>query len=243
MKQIVILVFISIFFVSCLKDAEIETFVDVPSQILVHNSFYVQGVSHDKTSWLVVRRDNSTGVSGMVIKPIKVNAGTYYNFTIPVDSGVNVSNNEYFRVILHEDTGLPGEFEYTGTGGNDQPIANERGVVEDRFYIRAPVLSIKDQVISNDSLAIDSVVVGVNSWLVIYKADVNENIGDEVGGAFVFGGITKNRKMKLDSTILPGTKLISRLHLDFQPYQVFTDETDIIEVFNNDSLETTFSAE
>lgn len=236
MKYLVILICLAAL-ISCNKEDNFSSSIDVESQILVHNEVFVNEVSYSGNFWVVLYKDSDNSIIGN----LQAFPGKYFDFAIRIDSGVTVSDQEFLRLALHEDNGTIGEFEYNGAGGNDQLLVLNGNAMEKRFFIREPFLQINDQAIVNDSIRVDSVITGVNSWISVFTVNNTGQPDSQVGLVYVPGGISKNFKIKLtDATLQAGTNLLARLHLDTTPYESFSS-ADIVEIFNTDTIKQTIT--
>ncbi|NJK87195.1 MAG: hypothetical protein HC906_15655 [Bacteroidales bacterium] len=230
MKNLILILFMTFILLSCFKNEEIDTQLIVYNQIPVQNGIFVNYAYHNNNYWMVLKRSNDSVIS----EPVLINGQQVYNFFMPIDDRFVIANNESLKVALHEDTGTPGVFEYSGSSGEDQPVNRGSLQIKD-FKVRAPFISIKDQMV-NDSLAFDSLGIGYFGWLTIDKVDETEEFG-KIGIAYInVAGIYRNFKVNLEEDIQAGDTLVTRLFIDQTIMQSFSEESDPPEVFNNDTI-------
>ncbi|WP_051286261.1 DUF7282 domain-containing protein [Salinimicrobium terrae] len=105
----------------------------VSDQALIDNSITVQNVNLDMDGWVVIHASNEAGdgpmVPEIISEPEYVEAGSNSDVVVTFSEDANVSAGDTVWVMLHEDTGTEGVYEFDGSNGLDLPISDEDGVV------------------------------------------------------------------------------------------------------------------
>ncbi|GAA5020704.1 hypothetical protein GCM10011506_04250 [Marivirga lumbricoides] len=86
----------------------------------------VESITVGQPSWVVVHRDDGTGegfvAPGIISVPVLLEAGTTTDIEISFEDGEEIEDGERLWVMLHNDNGTVGEYEFDGANGFDSPI-------------------------------------------------------------------------------------------------------------------------
>lgn len=219
----------------------------VNDQTLSQNSVWISSVDIPMNGWAVIHRDNGSGspsVPDIISEPILLQAGMNTDISVPILSTESLSDGEQLWVMLHEDTGQSGTYEFDG-GSIDVPYLMEDGnVAMKAIKITAPSIATVDQAVYDNTIIIPEVNAAADGWLVIHNDDGTGNIvlPDIIGKVQVSAGINTNLSITLDSTVQYsiGQKLFPMLHLDngiIGTYEFDGNSAfDGPEVFSNDAF-------
>jgi len=130
-------------------------------------------VYSDGPGWLVVHRDNGANapVVPAVIGRLHLDSGLTTESAIMLDSVVG--NGEKIWLMLHEDDGIVGAWEYEGASSPDQPVTSGTAVVMVSTTIvqTDPMIVVRDQMLDNNGVAVESVASPEKAWLVFRKSE------------------------------------------------------------------------
>ena len=114
-------------------DAPMSGMITVNDQALADNTITVDMINLDMNGWVVVHASNEAGTGPMVpeiiSEPVYLEAGENSEVTITFTEDANVAVGDTVWVMLHNDTGVEGVFEFDGMNSLDMPITDENGVV------------------------------------------------------------------------------------------------------------------
>lgn len=128
-------------------------------------------------------------------------------------------DGETLWVMLHEDTGTMGTYEFDGANGFDGPFTKENGdMVMTSIEITAPSITVMDQPVMNNAITIPQLNAAADGWLVVHNDDGSGGIvlPGIIGKTMVQKGINTNVVVQLDpaETYTSGQLLFPMLHLD-----------------------------
>lgn len=93
-------------------------------QVVTGSTLMVASVTVGQPSWVVVHKDDGTGEAfvapAITSTPVAVEAGTTENIEVTLTEGV--VDGERLWVMLHNDNGVVGSYEFDGTANLDSPI-------------------------------------------------------------------------------------------------------------------------
>ncbi|MDZ7726512.1 MAG: hypothetical protein U5L75_02950 [Candidatus Campbellbacteria bacterium] len=89
----------------------------VSDQSLVGNEVVVGPIEATEESFVVVYRADEAGELNNIIGSTRVSAGSTRSVAVSLDE--EIDNNEMLVAVLHSDTGVAGEFEFSLGGGTD----------------------------------------------------------------------------------------------------------------------------
>ncbi|NDJ36071.1 MAG: hypothetical protein GYB64_15560, partial [Chloroflexi bacterium] len=173
---------------------DIKPSVQVYQQLIEDGVVTVARVVATEPNWLVVRAD-ADGEPGPVIGQTRVESGESTGVSIEVDAE---AATDTLYVVLHEDSGEIGTFEYPD---DDQPIIGpEEQAVVDSFTLGEPVtpaIEVDAQTIENGTVTIEQVVVPERGWISIHPAEVG-TIGPVIGQALLEAGENTDVVVEID---------------------------------------------
>jgi hypothetical protein len=83
--------------------------------------------------WVVVHASNEAGdgpmVPDIISEPVYLEAGDNADVEVTFTDEANVTTGDVVWVMLHDDTGVEGVYEFNGVNGLDLPITDSDGVV------------------------------------------------------------------------------------------------------------------
>jgi hypothetical protein len=212
------------------------------NQVVSQNTLMVESITVGQPSWVVVHRDNGAGsfvAPGIISNPVAIDAGTTENVAITFKDDEPLSDGETLWIMLHNESGTIGAYEFDGANGFDLPITFSS------IDIEAPSVMVSDQIVMNNMVTIDEVKAGVDGWIVIHEDNGNGAPGLVLGQTFVNAGSTSDVMVDLGSaTVAAGDKLFPMLHIESPAdgEYGFPDNGDGPEVFNSDVVVVSFTA-
>jgi hypothetical protein len=217
----------TIVFTSCNDDddnnptPETTGLLKASDQVISQNKIVVESTNIDQKGWVVVHKDNGNNapsVPDIISVPLQVQSGLSKDITVQLKDDVALANGEKVWIMLHNDDGILGSYEFNGSNGKDEPIVKDGQPVMQAIILHAPEIGVKDQGVINNSVVIDSVVAAVDGWLVIHNDDGSGNITlpGIIGKTMVNAGVNKNVVVELNPnfTFTNGQKLFPMLHID-----------------------------
>jgi len=213
--------------------------LDVSDQTISQNMIMVSSITMNAAGWVVVHKDNGSGpvVPGIFSEPVHLDAGTTTNVMIPIKPGTDLMDGESLWVMLHNDNGSIGTYEFDGASGYDNPIVMNANIVMKKIKIMVPSIMVSDQAVVNDQVTLDKVVLAADGWLVVHNDDGTGHITlpGIIGKVYLEKGEHTNVTIDLDSSnrYLSGQKLFPMVHLDNPANKEydFPDNGDNPEVF------------
>lgn len=207
----------TIFLTGCLNDEEDFTgSIEASDQIVAQNNIFVDELSINHRGWLAMHRSIG-GTPGELLSTAYINsAGRFSNNFIPFDSSASISDGMEIILMLHNDTGVPGEFEFTSGGSLDQPVEVNGQVVMKTITINAPFVTIPDQEVDNNSITIEEVQTGLRAWVAVYKVDDEGNLGSLAGYEPINESPATDVEVELSDSLTyeAGNSLAVRLHVN-----------------------------
>ncbi len=215
--------------VSCEETDDVKDEIDdtseleVENQVISQNMINVEVAEVPRTAWIVVHRDNGNNgpvVPGIISNPEQIPQGESENVKLQISSDQNLTHGEKLWIMIHEDTGVLGDYEFTGEGTPDQPLMDDGSIVMKSIIIESPRIdaSAASYNASTHSVTIPSVESAVDGWLVIHNDDGSGNITlpGIIGKEQVNNGLSEDVEIALDNsvTVTPGQKLFPMLHID-----------------------------
>lgn len=239
------LTFFAVGVTSCSNDDDVDDIITEPDatgtitvndQTLSNNTITVESVTVGQDSWIVARNVGDETDAAIVSDPIFLEEGTHTNVQLPLTSAADITGaaeGDQIVIMLHEDTGTPGTFDYTGTAGTDDLITTTSGqVVSETVTVTGPSLNAEDNqaVTENNEVTFTSVNTASDGWIVLYgqNEDGSINEDDIIGRQFVEAGTHENLTVAFDEGFVhtPGQTVFPRLHLDDPADQEFTFTAD-----------------
>ncbi|MEQ8583558.1 MAG: hypothetical protein RIC30_19165 [Marinoscillum sp.] len=212
------------------------------NQVVSQNTLIVESITVGQPSWVVVHRDNGAGsfvAPGIISNPVAIDAGTTENVAITFKDDEPLADGETLWVMLHNESGTIGAYEFDGANGFDLPITFSA------IDIEAPSVMVSDQVVANNMVTIAEVKAGVDGWIVIHEDNGSGAPGPVLGQTFVSAGSTSDVMVDLgNATVAAGDKLFPMLHIESPAdgEYGFPDNGDGPEVFNSDVVVVSFTA-
>ncbi|GAB2769870.1 DUF7282 domain-containing protein [Salinimicrobium soli] len=103
----------------------------VVNQAVVDNTITVDEITVDDAAWVVVHADNNGApvVPDIISNPVYLTAGTNTDVVITFSEDANVSAGDTVWIMLHDDSGAQGVYEFNGLNGLDLPLLSAGAVV------------------------------------------------------------------------------------------------------------------
>lgn len=151
-------------------------------QDLVNGVVYVESITMEQDGYVVIHASNEAGdgpmVPEIISEPVYLEAGTYSNVGVPLTDDANVEAGDTLWVMLHEDTGAEGEYEFDGSNGLDLPIMDGDNVVVSAITINnvttaamSGVLTVNDQALVDNTITIENINIDMDGWVVVHASN------------------------------------------------------------------------
>ena len=151
-------------------------------QDLVNGVVYVESITMEQDGYVVIHASNEAGdgpmVPDIISEPVYLEAGTYSNVGVPLTDDANVEAGDTLWVMLHEDTGAEGEYEFDGSNGLDLPIMDGDNVVVSSITINnvttaamSGVLTVNDQALVDNTITIENINLDMDGWVVVHASN------------------------------------------------------------------------
>ncbi len=151
-------------------------------QDLVNGVVYVESITMEQDGYVVIHASNEAGdgpmVPEIISEPVYLEAGTYSNVGVPLTDDANVEAGDTLWVMLHEDTGAEGEYEFDGSNGLDLPIMDGDNVVVSAITINnvttaamSGVLTVNDQALVDNTITIENINLDMDGWVVVHASN------------------------------------------------------------------------
>lgn len=228
-------------------DDELE--LEVEDQVISRNMIMVEFAEVPADGWIVVHKDNngSPVVPDIISEPVQIMEGETDNVMVPLDTMTSLMDGEQLWVMLHEDTGNEGEYEFDGSGTPDQPFTDGGDIVMKSIMISSPMIDAGNASYDagSNTVTIPSVEAAVDGWLVIHNEDANGNIvlPGIIGKTMVDAGTSTDVEIQLDQgvNITSGQNLFPMLHIDNGDIGTYEfdgspNTNDPPEVFGNEAF-------
>lgn len=209
-----------------LPDPEIASLVANDQAVSAENTLVVESATLPENGWLVVHRDNggSPQVPGIISVPKLVEEGTESDIVIELESGVTVEDGETLWVMMHNDDGVKGTYEFDGSNGLDMPLRDKNdNVVNSSIVISAATnatasIEAEDQEIVNNTVLVNTVTLQNDGWVVIHADDNASPLVPDVISVpqFLEAGTHENVEVELvtDVILSQGDMIWIMLHND-----------------------------
>jgi hypothetical protein len=151
-------------------------------QDLVNGIVNVGSVTLDRDGWVVVHASNEAGdgpmVPDIISEPVYLEAGTYMNVGVPLTDEANVEAGDVLWIMLHEDTGADGEYEFDGNNGLDLPIMDGDNIVMTSITINdvtmadmSGTITVTDQPLVDNTITVENVFLDMDGWVVVHASN------------------------------------------------------------------------
>lgn len=209
-----------------LPDPEIASLVANDQAVSAENTLVVESATLPENGWLVVHRDNggSPQLPGIISVPKLVEEGTESDIVIELESGVTVEDGETLWVMMHNDDGVKGTYEFDGSNGLDMPLRDKNdNVVNSSIVISAATnatasIEAEDQEIVNNTVLVNTVTLQNDGWVVIHADDNASPLVPDVISVpqFLEAGTHENVEVELvtDVILSQGDMIWIMLHND-----------------------------
>lgn len=182
--------------------------VSVSDQVSLDGSILVTSAYSDGPGFIVIHMDNGEGAPGPVIGNAPLNPGQNFNIRVQIDA---TQATPTLFAMLHADTGEVGVYEFGTVEGADGPVRDAAGnVITPSFKV--DLIQADDQLISDNSVTINSVVAQADGFLVIHQG-VDGAPGPVAGFTPVTAGTNTDVVVALDQNNATPT-LFPMLHVD-----------------------------
>ncbi|APU66982.1 hypothetical protein C723_2372 [Christiangramia flava JLT2011] len=201
--------------------------VSVENQDFTGEMLTIADVTMSDDGWVVIHRDNggSPMVPDIISVPKMVSAGNTSDVMVELKDGVELQDGETLWVMLHNDSGDMGTYEFDGSNGLDLPIEDDMGnIVTKSFTVNVmsePTgsLSVEDQAVADNKVSISSITLDQPGFVVVH-ADNGED-GPVVPAIiseplFLEAGTHEDVEVTFteDAGVMTGDTLWAMLHTD-----------------------------
>jgi hypothetical protein len=223
-----------------------EFSVTLPPDIFVYDQgvhdgkITVDRATSDGPGWIAAYHDEE-GQPGLIIGFAYLEDGV--NEIVEVEL-LEASVTSQLFLILHEDSGNLGEFDFPSA---DLPVIYEDQLLPPFVIQTSPgnYLITQDQSIGEEnSIIVPLVTADLDTWLVIYNLDETGKANEIIGQTWLSAGINRN----VPVTINPGRsseEILAMLHQDNAPLEQFDfpDGADIPLLRNRQPIQSPFMLE
>jgi hypothetical protein len=218
----------------------------VNDQTTSQNMVEVELADVPSDGWIVIHKDDngSPVVPDIVSEPKFIQEGENMKVKVAFNDETTLMDGEKVWVMLHEDTGMPQQYEFDGQSGEDAPFTKDGNPVMSQITIESASIMVSNQAATNNMVTIDRVVAAQDGWLVVHNDDGTGNIvlPDIIGKTMVQKGVNTDVQIQLDQNVMlqSGQKLFPMLHLDNGQIGVYefdgSGEFDGPEIFGNEAF-------
>lgn len=214
---------------SCDEDDDLDNPIDdqkeleVENQVISQNMINVEIAEVPATGWIVVHKDNGSNapvVPDIISVPEQIPEGESEDVMVMLDTSASLMDGEKLWVMLHEDTGVEGQYEFDGQGTPDQPYTDGGDIVMKSIMVESPMIDASTAMYdaSSHTVTIPMVKAAVDGWLVIHNDNGSGGITlpGIIGKTQVEAGTSNDVVIQLDQsvTITSGQMLFPMLHID-----------------------------
>jgi hypothetical protein len=157
--------------------------VQVADQYVFGNIITIAEVTAAQNGFMVIHIDNG-GSPGAVIGFSPVSAGVNRGVQVAIETA---SATPVLYAMLHDDTGMPGVYEFGSVQGADLPVRVGGALVSPAFSVA--IIDAHDQFVEMDTVTIDSVTAAQDGFLVVHAGDANR-FGAVLGFTPISAGTT-----------------------------------------------------
>lgn len=179
--------------------------VEVSDQNVLNGMVKVDFIYSPGPGFIVIHADNGEGSFGAVIGERLLSPGANYEVWVPILAEEATST---LYAMLHEDTGIAGQYEFGMTEGADGPVIVDGAPVTPAFNVA--VINAHDQFVDG-SFTAASITMDSAGWLVVHAGDA-ESFGAVLGATQVEAGTTTNVSVALEGDVTD--VLWPMLHVD-----------------------------
>jgi hypothetical protein len=185
-----------------------KTNIFVASQAIGNDTVVIEEVEFDDPGFVIIHADDGDGNPGEVIGNMAIEAEEMEEFSIEIDRELVTPT---LHVMLHEDTGEDGVFEFGDVEDTDNPVEidGDVAVVSFEVYMIEPADEAYNE--ADNTLTLEAVVSPVNTWIVVYSDEDRE---DRIGMALVEAGRNEDVVIELDEDSEVGDVVWIVLHDD-----------------------------
>lgn len=125
------------FEVSAVESMALTGSLAIDDKSLSDNTITVSSITLASDGWVVVHADDGGApmVPDIISEPVYLEAGTTEDVTITFKDDANVSAGDTVWVMLHNDTGAKGVYEFDGMNGLDLPIVVDSNIVMESIVL------------------------------------------------------------------------------------------------------------
>lgn len=100
--------------------------IEAEDQEIMDNTVVVNTVTLQNDGWVVIHtdEDGSPLVPDIISVPLFLEAGTHENVEVELVTDVTLSQGDMLWIMLHNDTGVAGEYEFDGVSDLDPPLTD-----------------------------------------------------------------------------------------------------------------------
>lgn len=100
--------------------------IEAEDQEIVNNTVLVNTVTLQNDGWVVIHADDNASplVPDVISVPQFLEAGTHENVEVELVTDVILSQGDMIWIMLHNDTGVAGEYEFDGVSDLDPPLTD-----------------------------------------------------------------------------------------------------------------------
>ncbi len=220
--------FTAMFFTSCGDDDDAGIPVVAPTgslgvgdQTIINGMITLDDVMISDDGWVVLYRDNSGTQGTEIVGQTFIEAGTYQDVMVELDTDADISDGETLWAALHVDINRDEVLDWDGTTGGDVPVRSGANNVSESFVVSLNLpgensITAVDQPVTDNSITVMNVSLEESGWVVVH-ADADGGPGEVIGVSSVLApGDHEDVVITLDDTAVVNVDdvLWIMLHLD-----------------------------
>ena len=151
-------------------------------QDLENGVVYVESIMLEQDGYVVVHASNEAGdgpmVPEIISEPVYLEAGIYSNVGVPLEDDANVEAGDVLWVMLHNDSGEEGVYEFDGNNGLDLPLKDGDNIIMTSITINEVTtvamsgsITVSDQAVVDNTITIENVNLDMDGWVVVHASN------------------------------------------------------------------------
>lgn len=181
-------------------------YVVVADQVVLNGHVVIAEAAAAGPAFIVIHADNN-GAPGPVIGYRAIGTGHTHGVHIAIDP---LAATPVLYAMLHEDSGVVGEYEFGRVDGADGPIRDGSGAVVTPAF-NVAILNAVDSFVADGVVTIASVTMAEGGWVVIHD-NADNGPGPVLGQTLVPAGTTANVAVSISESA--EMSLFPMLHVD-----------------------------
>jgi hypothetical protein len=121
-------------------------------------------------------------VPEIISQPVYLEAGNYDNVGVPLIQDANVEAGDVLWIMLHNDTGEEGVYEFDGANGLDLPVMDGDNIVMTSITISdvttadmSGTITVEDQPLVDNTITVDNIFLDMDGYVVVHASNADES--------------------------------------------------------------------